>query len=70
MFTLLICVALEKKGVYQIKQVVLVLYFLTFLSILFGKFFFNYFNFEDIFYLLTSFFLLSLQNYDMLKIFF
>ncbi len=62
MFTLLICVALEKKGVYQIKQVVLVLYFLTFLSILFGKFFFNYFNFEDIFYLLTSLIALSILN--------
>jgi dolichol-phosphate mannosyltransferase len=61
-FTLLICVALEKKGVYQIKQVFLSIYFLTFLFLILGKFVFNYFNLIDVFYLLTSFSMLSMLN--------
>ena len=61
-FTLVVCVALENKGVYQIKQIILVFYFISFLFIFFGKIFFNHFDLNDVFYVLTSLVALSILN--------
>lgn len=62
MFTLIICIALEKKGVYQIKQLILVVYFFLTMGLVFEKFFLdNHYNY--LFYLISSFFMFSILNF-------
>ena len=61
-FSLIICISLSKEGVYQIKQVVLSIYFLIFLLLIVGKFVFNNFEVDYLYYTITSFFMVSILN--------
>ena len=61
-FVLIICILLGKEGVYQIKQVILSAYFLAFLLLIFGKFIFNNFEVDYLYYTITSFFMFSILN--------
>lgn len=61
-FTLFICIALEKRGIYQIKQLILVIYFFLTMGIIFEKFFSENNN-NYLFYLIGSFFMFSILNF-------
>lgn len=62
-FTLFVCIALEKKGVYQIKQLILIVYFFLTMGLVFGKFFLGNNVSNYLFYIITSFFMFLILNF-------
>ena len=54
-FTLFICIKLERNGFYQVKQVILSIYFFFTLFFIFAKIFFNVLNDTYFYYFISSF---------------
>ena len=61
-FSLVICIALGKERIYQIKQTILSIYFLILLTLIFEKIFLNQIKIDYILYILLSFFVMTIFN--------
>jgi len=61
-FTLAICIALEKRGVYQIKQSILSIFLILTIGFIIDEIFFKSFNNYFLTFLIASFFIFTILN--------
>ena len=61
-FTLAICIALEKRGIYQIKQSILSIYLILAIGFIIDQIFFKTFNNYLLIFLIASFFVFIILN--------
>ena len=61
-FTLFVCIIFEKRGIYQIKQLILTIYFFLTSTLIVNKLFFNNSINIYLFYLIVTFFMFALLN--------
>ena len=61
-FTIIICISLGKNRIYQIKQFILSVYFISILIFIIDSFFYKYFDNQIIIFFIFSFLLLCILN--------
>ena len=61
-FTLAICIVLEKRGIYQIKQSILSIYLILTIGFIIDEIFFKSFNNYFLTFLIASFFIFTILN--------